>query len=238
MVYAALIVWVEDRTVLTRERGRRAQDEIGIERAGEGEAQELASQRKLKHVLTGLLLAIDAVERHTGKRVDMTVFMAQFVSNLVMSGGGMPAYTLRQVPKNCRACSPGRTTALQPNAIFTRPEGVSNPRFVELQQAWRRAWVNACDQFEMWWQNAFHAVQNNGRGLLAIGTREWRDYTVQASIRTDFAGAIGLAARVNGLKRFYAVLLRSDGTIQIIKALNGDQALAEGAYAWEPKPQL
>lgn len=56
-------------------------------------AQELASQRKLKHVLTGLLLAIDTVERHTGKPVDMTMFMAQFVSNLVMGGGGMPAYT-------------------------------------------------------------------------------------------------------------------------------------------------
>lgn len=56
-------------------------------------AQELASQRKLKHVLTGLLLAIDTVERHTGKPIDMTVFMAQFVSNLVLGGQAMPAYT-------------------------------------------------------------------------------------------------------------------------------------------------
>ena len=56
-------------------------------------AQDLASQRKLKHVLTGMLLAIDTVERHTGKSIDMTVFMAQFVSNLVLGGQGMPTYT-------------------------------------------------------------------------------------------------------------------------------------------------
>lgn len=56
-------------------------------------AQDLAGQRKLKQVLTGLLLAIDTVERHTGKPVDMTVFMAQFVSNLVLGGQGMPTYT-------------------------------------------------------------------------------------------------------------------------------------------------
>lgn len=49
-------------------------------------AQELAGQRKLKHVLTGMLLAIETVERHTGKPVDMTVFMAQLVC--VESGAG------------------------------------------------------------------------------------------------------------------------------------------------------
>jgi hypothetical protein len=56
-------------------------------------AQDLAGQRKLKHVLTGLLLAIDTVERHTGKPVDMTVFMAQFVSNLVLGGPALPTFT-------------------------------------------------------------------------------------------------------------------------------------------------
>lgn len=56
-------------------------------------AQALASERKLKHVLTGLLLAIDTVERHTGKPIDMTVFMAQFVSNLVLGGQAVPTYT-------------------------------------------------------------------------------------------------------------------------------------------------
>lgn len=122
----------------------------------------------------------------------------------------------------------------QPNAVFTRPAGVSNPGFVDVQQAWRRAWVDACDQFEMWWHNAFHIVQNSGRGLLSIGTRDWRDYTVHASIRTDFADAIGLAARVNGLRRFYAVLLRSNGTMQIIKSLSDDHVLTEGTFDWEP----
>ena len=55
-------------------------------------AQDLASRRKLKHVLTGLLLAIDTVERHTGKPIDMTTFMAQFVSSLVMGGQLLPTH--------------------------------------------------------------------------------------------------------------------------------------------------
>ena len=63
-------------------------DDEGQEKAWEV-AQELASQRKLKHVLVGMLLAIHTVQEHTGKQVDMTEFMAQFVTNVVL-GGGVP----------------------------------------------------------------------------------------------------------------------------------------------------
>lgn len=62
-------------------------------------AQELASQRKLKHVLTGLLLAIHTVEEHTGKPIDMTVFMAQFVSNLVLGGQSRPIFNAATLPE-------------------------------------------------------------------------------------------------------------------------------------------
>jgi len=62
-------------------------------------AQELASQRKLKHVLTGMLLAIHTVEEHTGKPIDMTMFMAQFVSNLVLGGQRMPTFTAATLPE-------------------------------------------------------------------------------------------------------------------------------------------
>lgn len=68
-------------------------------------AQDLAGQRKLKHVLTGMLLAIDTVERHTGKPIDMTVFMAQFVSIWYWVGRRCPPIRLTQTPKNCPVCS-------------------------------------------------------------------------------------------------------------------------------------
>ncbi len=61
-------------------------------------AQELASQRKLKHVLVGLLLAIRTVEEQTGKPIDMTMFMAQFVTNLVLGNQQRMAFSASTSP--------------------------------------------------------------------------------------------------------------------------------------------
>lgn len=46
-------------------------------------AQQLASQRKLKHVLVGLLLAIHTVQEQTGRAVDLLQFMASFITGLI-----------------------------------------------------------------------------------------------------------------------------------------------------------
>ena len=51
-------------------------------------AQQLASQRKLKHVLVGMLLAVHAVQEQTGKALDLLQFMASFISAMVSGGGG------------------------------------------------------------------------------------------------------------------------------------------------------
>jgi hypothetical protein len=50
-------------------------------------AQDLAGQRKLKHVLVGLLLAVHTVQEHTGKALDLLQFMASFITGLVHGGG-------------------------------------------------------------------------------------------------------------------------------------------------------
>lgn len=46
-------------------------------------AQQLASQRKLKHVLVGLLLAVHTVQDQTGKALDLLQFMASFITGLI-----------------------------------------------------------------------------------------------------------------------------------------------------------
>lgn len=51
-------------------------------------AQQLASQRKLKHVLVGMLLAIHTVQEHTGKALDLLQFMASFITGIIHGGGG------------------------------------------------------------------------------------------------------------------------------------------------------
>jgi ADP-ribosylglycohydrolase len=97
---------------------------------------------------------------------------------------------------------------------------------------WRRAWVNGVDQYDHWWPEAHRLVQNRGRGLLSQGTREWTDYTARAAITLHLAKAAGLAVRVQGMQRYYALLLCDDGKARLVKALDGDAVLAEGAFPW------
>jgi len=97
---------------------------------------------------------------------------------------------------------------------------------------WRRAWVNGVDQYDHWWPEAYRLVQNRGRGLLAQGAREWTDYTARATLTLHLAQAAGLAVRVQGMQRYYALLLCVDGQARLIKALDGDTVLAESAFQW------
>ena len=98
---------------------------------------------------------------------------------------------------------------------------------------WRRAWVDGVDQYEARWWEAYRLVQNSGRGLLIQGSGDWTDYTVSSTITLHMAEAAGLAARVGGMRRYYALLLRRDGKAQLVKALDGDKILAETDFAWE-----
>jgi len=98
---------------------------------------------------------------------------------------------------------------------------------------WRRAWVDGVDQYGHWWPEAYRLVQNRGTGLLIQGAREWADYRVSAAITPHLVDACGLGARVQGMRRYYGLLLRHGGTIQLVKALDGERLLGEADYAWE-----
>ncbi|MCY4115362.1 MAG: hypothetical protein OXF55_00565 [Caldilineaceae bacterium] len=101
---------------------------------------------------------------------------------------------------------------------------------------WRRAWVNGVDSYDSRWPEAFRIVQNRGRGLLMTGTREWRDYVVKSAVNLHLCAAAGIAARVQGMRRYYASLLCRDaagnGVARLVRALDGDTVLAEVPFAW------
>jgi hypothetical protein len=98
---------------------------------------------------------------------------------------------------------------------------------------WQAAWVQAVDQLGRHWPEPYRVVQNRGRGLLIQGTKEWRDYQVSAAITVHLARAAGIALRVQGLQRYYALLLFDDGTARLIKALDGDTVLAQTRFSWQ-----
>lgn len=98
---------------------------------------------------------------------------------------------------------------------------------------WRRAWVNGVDQYEHRWHEAYCLMQNYGRGILSQGTREWSDYTATAEITLGLVKAAGLAAFVQGMRRYYALLLCDDHKARLVKALDGDKVLAVVEYSWQ-----
>jgi ADP-ribosylglycohydrolase len=106
-----------------------------------------------------------------------------------------------------------------PDATFDRPPGAG--------RLWRRAWVNGVDQFEGRWPEPYRIVQNEGTGLISQGTRDWTDYRVTAPVTIRLATAGGLAARVQGMRRYYALLLTESGQARLVKALDGVTILAE-----------
>jgi len=112
-----------------------------------------------------------------------------------------------------------------PHVTFCRP--------VASGRMWKRQWVNAADFFENEFGEAFRVIQNRGRGMVLTGTSEWINYSVEASITPHLVKVFGLAARAQGLERYYALLLSDQNTIKLIKRLDGEIVLAEQAFSWE-----
>jgi len=98
---------------------------------------------------------------------------------------------------------------------------------------WRRAWVNAVDKVEPRWPEAYRLVQNSGRGLLIQGTREWTDYQVSAEITPHMVKAAGIAARVQGLRRYYTLLLFATDKACLVTVMDGETILAEADFLWQ-----
>jgi hypothetical protein len=118
-----------------------------------------------------------------------------------------------------------------PHVTLTRPFG-SNERW-EPPLVWRQAWVDAMDLWEVSWPEPYRLIQNEGRGLIMQGTRDWQDYEVEAAITPWLVDAGGIAARVQGLKRFYALELGKGNRVRLVKALDGDTILGEKDFEWQ-----
>lgn len=101
---------------------------------------------------------------------------------------------------------------------------------------WKKAWIYALDsseRFDSWdyWTQAYRLIQNEGRGLLIQGTRDWGDYQFEATAMPRVCEAGGIAVRVQGLLRYYALLLDQDKT-RIVRVLDGETVLAETDSGW------
>ncbi len=112
------------------------------------------------------------------------------------------------------------------DVTLTRPEQTGT--------MWRRAWVQGVDQFGGYYPESYRLIQNRGTGLLMQGTRDWRNYRVTADVTPHMVKSSGVAVRVQGLRRYYALLLVREGKLQLVKAKHERQVLSEIDYSWEP----
>jgi ADP-ribosylglycohydrolase len=111
-----------------------------------------------------------------------------------------------------------------PTTVFRRPDSIG--------KMWLRSWINAVDHVGTRWTSAFHLSQNRGTGLFIQGSREWQNYRVESVILSDPAKSFGLAARVQGLTRYYALLLSPNQGLRLIRNYDGTETLAEVPYNW------
>ncbi|MFW6261807.1 MAG: hypothetical protein ACOC6J_09530, partial [Spirochaetota bacterium] len=81
---------------------------------------------------------------------------------------------------------------------------------------WSRFWTNAIDRFSFRPGELF-AAQDHGEGQLLVGTREWRDYIVRATLVPHLFERGGLVVCNRGLRRYLALELLPDGTVELVQ---------------------
>ena len=103
---------------------------------------------------------------------------------------------------------------------------------------WRRAWVDAVDHYFTEVPELFRLAQDGERGLLMQGTRQWKNIAAQATLTPYMAKRFGLAIRVQGLQRYYALLLDDQGKVELVRVVDEETVLAEGKFEWRNNESL
>jgi len=89
------------------------------------------------------------------------------------------------------------------------------------------AWIDAVEECALDPDGSVRITVGRQRGLLLQGTREWTDYVVDAVLDSTEAQAVGLVARAQGLRRYYALVLNGDSS-RLVKVAGEKRTLWEG----------
>lgn len=113
-----------------------------------------------------------------------------------------------------------------PDITLRRPDAQS--------AMWKHAWVNNVSQFQTRWEG-LRITNGDGLGFISQGTRDWKNYEVSADVMPLLAKGWGLAARVQGRERYYALMFDRDdgGRIRLVKRQHRETTLATDTFDWK-----
>lgn len=128
----------------------------------------------------------------------------------------------------------------EPDILLDRPYEREQNRLNGIMgpSLWKKAWIDGLDSRDRiseldLWPESYRLIQNKGRGLIMQGTREWADYQVTARLTPHMCLAGGIGVRVQGMARYYALLI-DQNKMQIVRTFEGkDTVLAEIADGWQ-----
>jgi ADP-ribosylglycohydrolase len=101
------------------------------------------------------------------------------------------------------------------------------------QTTWLKAFVSSAENFCPDYTTTFSISHPRENGVATIGTRDWRDYSVESTITFSQQKAAGLVARARGHRRYYCAVL-TGGRATIAKRVDDivkDLASVPFAYA-------
>ncbi len=105
------------------------------------------------------------------------------------------------------------------------PPAVGSPP-VAPTALWSRFWTNAMDRFAFRPSELF-AAQDHGEGQLLVGTREWHDYAITATLVPHLFERGGLVVCNRGLRRYLALELLPDGTVELVQQWDDEREVLE-----------
>ena len=114
------------------------------------------------------------------------------------------------------------------NIVYGRHITKKNPNM------WKDAWIDGLDVGDNPRDgDTYRLIQNVGRGLLIQGTRQWKNYKVSVRMTPHMCEAGGIGIRVQGMTRYYALLLKENETHLIRSHEGKDTILASSDRSWK-----
>lgn len=125
-----------------------------------------------------------------------------------------------------------------PHMKLSRPPLSTGPGLSSVPETmWQYQWVSSIHKVHTKFGPSFYLAQDHGEGLFYTGTRDWTDYSATATgFMVNMGEGHGVLARVQGLNRWYAAVVRrvgEKGVLEVVKARDEERmVLGRGEVEW------